>query len=156
MANYHIGRLTMDCILAGRDPRTTKITYPAQSPTKSVDPCRQRDFKNSFTSKTLSIRFINPSSLLLLLTMMMTHYQVKILLTATSHFDHFLSNDHFYNRKFSICILTSYRSWVRIWPFTHFYFKCITIYLGAKWIWALSAMLKLKFRKSKLKMKLIH
>ena len=40
MANYHIGRLTMDCILAGRVPRTTKITDPSNSPPESVDPCR--------------------------------------------------------------------------------------------------------------------
>lgn len=78
----------------------------------------------------------------------------KLFLTITSHFEHFLSNDHFYNRKFTIWILTSYRSWVRNSPYN--FFKCITIYLGAKWIWALSAMLKLKFRKSKLKMKLTH
>ena len=77
MANYHIGRLTMDCILAGRVPRTTTITDPSNSPPESVDPYRQRDFKNSFTSKTLSIRFINHSSSLLLLTMMTTHYQVN-------------------------------------------------------------------------------
>ena len=77
MANYHIGRLTMDCILAGRDPRMIKITDPSNSPPESVDPCRQRDFKNSFTSKTLSIRFINHSNSLLLLIMMTTPYQVN-------------------------------------------------------------------------------
>lgn len=39
--------------------------------------CPQKDFKNSFTSKTLSIRFINHSNSLLLHTMMTTPYQVK-------------------------------------------------------------------------------
>ena len=40
MANYHIGRLTMDCILAGRGPRTAMITDPTDQ--QSVDPVHRK------------------------------------------------------------------------------------------------------------------